>query len=306
MRPNFLIIGAPRAGTTSLFRYLGRHEQIFLPHLKEPHYFTFVDRQPGFCGPRDPDTINKDAVTSIYSYLDLFSSWNGQRCIGEASTSYLHMAGAAKNIYEFNPNMKIIAILRDPVERAYSDYLYVQKEGGETTGHFLEALEEEAMGKRKDWWHGRYICAGAYFTNLMRYYELFREEQIQVIFFEDLSLNPQDVIREVCQFLGLHHEPENMVDRAHNQAGRPRSAFLHALYQSISRPHAAKDILLKSWLPEILRKKFRRQILEPLHNLNIKKEQLSRADRQVALKYFEKEIALTEGFLHRDLSAWKC
>ena len=117
-KPNFFIVGAPKAGTTSLYAYLSMHPEVFMPStIKEPDYFSHkaILAQNLY--------YNTTHVTNLEEYLDLFSLANGEKAIGEASVSYLYYQEAARNLYDFNPEARIIIILREPVERAFSHYL---------------------------------------------------------------------------------------------------------------------------------------------------------------------------------------
>ena len=120
--PNFLIIGAPKSGTTSLYQYLKQHPQIYLPDKKEPHFFSFEGRTQGFNGPGQADFMKK-RITKIEDYIKLFENVNDELAIGEASTSYLYIPEAVERIKKYVPEVKIITIIRHPAERAFSDYL---------------------------------------------------------------------------------------------------------------------------------------------------------------------------------------
>ena len=119
--PNFFIVGAPRAGTTSLYRYLRRHPQVFMPAVKEPHFFANINP--------DPDQRHLFPAMDEGQYVRLFRGALHYRAIGEASPSYLVTKGAAERIKARVPNAKIIMLLRDPTERAFSHYLMDIRDG---------------------------------------------------------------------------------------------------------------------------------------------------------------------------------
>lgn len=135
--PNFFIVGAPKAGTTSLFEALAQHEDVFCCPVKEPNYFTIdlaaqekstgtADRERPLIRGRPTSLLEPPRVgltTDYRAYLDLFHGWKGQRAIGEASTDYLSSVFAARQIAAIAPEARIIIILRDPVARSYADYL---------------------------------------------------------------------------------------------------------------------------------------------------------------------------------------
>jgi Sulfotransferase family len=122
--PDFFVVGAAKSGTTSLYHYLDQHPDVYMPRNKEPHYFSRVPPFPG---------RGSHPVTSEEEYLDLFKLWNKESVAGEASPSYLWDEKAPYRIKETVPQAKIIAILRHPVERAYSHYLMDVKAASKTS-----------------------------------------------------------------------------------------------------------------------------------------------------------------------------
>ncbi|NEO53881.1 MAG: sulfotransferase [Okeania sp. SIO3B5] len=146
--PNFLMIGAPKAGTTSLYEYLKQHPQVYLSEIKEPHFFSFEGRTQGFNDPSRANFIRKK-VTKIEDYKKLFEEVKDEVAIGEASTSYIYIPEAVERIKKYVPDVKIIAILRNPADRAFSHYLQHRKNGTEVFLDFADALKEE-QDLRKD------------------------------------------------------------------------------------------------------------------------------------------------------------
>ena len=124
--PNFLLIGAAKAGTTSLWSYLAQHPEVYLPENKEPNYFAFADAQPNCVGPAPAHVIHelllKFSVTTWPEYLALFQGRTDQKAVGEASVRYLYVPEAAARIHERLPEVRLIAVLREPVSRLYSHY----------------------------------------------------------------------------------------------------------------------------------------------------------------------------------------
>lgn len=117
--PTFLIVGAPKAGTTSLYHYLRSHPDVFMSEAKEPHYFSYAgEGQPAW------------GMRSLDAYEALFDSVHGERATGEASTWYLYSETAAEEIYRALPNTQIIILLRNPIGRAYSSWSYRVQMGG--------------------------------------------------------------------------------------------------------------------------------------------------------------------------------
>src|SRR5688572_7713518 len=127
--PNFLIIGAAKAGTTSLYSYLNQHPQIFMSPVKEPNFFALEGEKLNFRGPGDAQVINRYSITQLESYRAHFKGITQETCIGEASTLYLDHPKAVERIQHYTPKARLITILRDPVERAFSNFLHAVRDG---------------------------------------------------------------------------------------------------------------------------------------------------------------------------------
>ncbi len=170
--PNFLIIGPPKCGTTALYRYLSQHPDVFMPREKEPR-FLLSHAVPTYTGPTDP-LYAKRLVTSVTKYEELFASASRERAIGEASTLYLYTPGAEDGIRRHVPGAKLIAILRNPVDRAYSNFLHQRYLGAEPLSDFDEALRAEPARIARGWgpfWH--YAELGRYQRQLERFHRVF-------------------------------------------------------------------------------------------------------------------------------------
>jgi len=201
-KPNFFVVGAARAGTTTLYSYLQQHSKVFMPEdklYKEPAFFSSLRK-----GMR------------LENYLNIFKNADDRhQCIGEASTAYLTDPTSAKKIYKYNPNAKIIIILRNPADRAYSLYTWMVQEGYEWANSFERALQLESTRKNKNipnlfepeyYWNYMYYSSGLYFKQIKLYYDLFDKVNIFVIKFDELVKNPNSVYRKVCYFLNISYE----------------------------------------------------------------------------------------------------
>jgi hypothetical protein len=195
--PNFLIIGANRAGTTSLYQYLKQHPSIYMSPEKEPMFFS------EYSAPFDrnrPDRLTLNAsVSTVADYEALFKDVTTQTAIGEASTAYLPNPFAPPTINRFIPNAKLIAILRDPVERAFSAYGQYIRLGLEPLTDFARAVDEELAGS--NWRH--YVRLGLYYEQAKRYLDLFDSHQIKIHLYDDYESRPHDVVRDLFKFLDV-------------------------------------------------------------------------------------------------------
>jgi hypothetical protein len=296
--PNFLVIGAAKAGTSSLFSYLGQHPDVFISGTKEPNYFAVAGTHVNFTGPGDR-IINETSVTDLRLYEGLFRSARGEAAIGEASTLYLYLPTAPPRIRQMQPGMRLIAILREPAERAYSSYLHMARDGREPVASFEDALKEEDARVEANWeplWH--YTRLGFYYGQLKRYYDLFPPEQIRVCLYDDFERNPGDVVRSLFSFLGVDPSFEPDMSVRHKVAGTPRSAALHAL---LSQPNPAKSVA-KRLLPNALRGRLYAALMRS--NIVPHKEELCPETRDALRRLYAADVERLACLIRRDLSEW--
>ena len=231
--PNLFIVGAVKSGTTSLYAYLKQHPDIFFPEMKEPHFFT----RPV------PSEAQRHLITFVgdeESYLRLYRRACGRRFRGDASPSYLWSAEAAAGIAAASPEARIIVILRDPIERAYAQYLMDYSDGA-VDRPFFEALQIDWGRPDKGWGVSQlYVELGLYTEQIRRYRTLFGRERVLVLLLEDLKKDAHAVLARIARFLAIPEGPMALVDtrEAHNRykqakgqwarrlAGNPVSRFL--------------------------------------------------------------------------------
>lgn len=235
--PNFLVIGAARSGTTSLYRYLDRHPEVFLGPVREPHFFAFAGERVAFRGPGDHARTSARTITDPRRYEELFEGVTTQKAVGAFPVWCLYAPRAAANVHRYAPRAKLIALLRHPVERAYSSWLFLRREGYEPLADFREALAAEDGRVRDRWgfmWH--YKQAGFYHAQLERYAALFPRGQIRVHLFDDFAKDPAGVVRDLCAFIGVDPEllAQAVEPRGPEAAGaeEPRRGPLQAVLAS--------------------------------------------------------------------------
>jgi hypothetical protein len=209
MLPNFLIIGAARCGTTTLYSYLAEHPQIFLPASKrpEPHFFY----------------RENEYAKGLQWYRErYFSSWSGQPAVGEASTSYIFGPEVPERVKQSLPRIKLIALLRNPVDRAFSNY-WASRQNGLETLSFEEAIRREdersCDATLNHVMPFAYIARSRYDEQLRRFFAVFGAKQVRVHLFEDLLRDPAWVLRDLFEFLDVYpeHNPSRL-DRLENAA----------------------------------------------------------------------------------------
>lgn len=206
--PEFLLGGARKCGTTSLHGILRTHPRVYMPPA-EIHFFSLPDYEAG-------------RETGLRRYTELFAAAGPEQMIGERSTTYLHDPAAASRIAEILPDAKLIFVLRDPVERAYSHYWHDLRRG-----RIVRRLPELELGPNTP-----IIRNSIYPRDLKRYFDLFPRAQIEIVLFEELVRNPQPVLARVFEFLGLPNV-ESARLRQRNAARVPRSVRLQVLHNRV-------------------------------------------------------------------------
>lgn len=230
-RPDLFIIGAAKCGTTSLYEYLRGHPDVFMSPAKEPRYFA-------------PDLDAGSGHDMRYGrdldrYLALFEEARDEKRLGEASVRYIYSGQAPGLIREFQPDARIVAMLRDPVDMMYSMHNQRVSEGAEELTTF-----EQALAAEDDRRAGRGVPAGVhplltvyrdrgrFGEQLSRWFETFEREQVHVIIFEDMVRDPAGVFRNLLEFLEVDpdYQPESFA--AYNRSHAPRSHLLRAFTKS--------------------------------------------------------------------------
>lgn len=281
--PNFLVIGANKAGTTSLYHYLKQHPQVYMSPEKEPMYFALTGAENQA---RQPDhAFLKRAVYTLEDYLALFQGVTDQRAIGEASTAYLATADAPARIRQHMPSGKLIAILRDPAERAHSAHSMYVSMGMESLTDFGTAVDRELGGCE---WR-RYVKLGFYYTQLKRYFELFEAAQLQVFLYEEFKRSPQAVMKSIFGFLGVDDSFVPEVSARYHVTVMPRNRTLHKFLLSGA---------VRTLLPGVLRRRL-------VQWTSRRPESLAGSVRQRLVSVYRDDILKLEDLIRRDLSAWR-
>ena len=243
-KPNFLIVGAVKAGTTSLHEYLQMHPQVYMSPVKETNYFSDADmlfdhfnvdyRQDinvaldkYLAGPMDTK-IHIAHVRTAEQYALLFKNVSNELAIGEVSNSYLYCPGTAARIRAELPDAKIVMILRNPIERLYSQFLMNVKLGKIAERDLLKEIAADQAKAIKGWGVSHlYLEVGAYYAQVKRYFDLFPKEQIKVMFYDDYKLDPKAAMRDLFTFLGVDPAFEPDMSQRYNEAGMPRFGKLN-------------------------------------------------------------------------------
>jgi len=204
--PDFFIAGAPKAGTTALHAALTHHPQLYFPRSKEPKYFLCGDRPPDLDRQRGPGDAHSagEWVWRRDRYERLFDPAPEGSLRGEATPFYLYDRAAQRRIQEARPDAKLVVLLRDPVDRAYSNWMHLWSDGLEPISDFVAACAAEEERIARGWapfWH--YRALGRFGEQLDHLYSLFPREQVLVQRYRQLVDEPVATLDRVCTFLGV-------------------------------------------------------------------------------------------------------
>ena len=295
-RPNLFLVGAQKSGTTTLAMMLATHPEIFMSTPKEPGYLAFGEAgYTALDGYGRPTKASSWVVRSEQEYLALFRRAPAQaRILGEASTWYLSEPGCAERLREFNPEARILLILRHPAERAYSAWSHARRDDEEPCKRFAAALAAEPT-RRQPSHLLRYREMGRYATYLRRYLAVFGPERVLVLFYEDLRDRPDWLWQRCCEFLDIEAAPPPRAHRQ-NRSGMPRSRLLHAMFRSEGFKRRVKALLPLS---------FAARVKGHLDALNLQRfPPLPVAQREQLTREFAEDIGELEALTGRDLQHW--
>jgi hypothetical protein len=209
--PDFLVIGAAKSGTTSLHAYLRQHPELFLPESKEPHFF---------CAPGDGTPVGFVGVGSEWerlfvadpdAYAELFAG-AGTRRTGECSNSYLVDPDAAPRIVAVNPDVRLIVMMRDPLERAISNWRMWRRWGGEDL-ELIDAIAEERLRMEQGWcFPSLYLLPGLYLEHLERWEQHVDRSQLCLVLTDELQSNRVATLQRIFTHIGVDANFEPSVD----------------------------------------------------------------------------------------------
>lgn len=287
--PNFLVIGAYKSGTSSLQWYLRTHPDIFVPEYKEPRFFAFE----GVTDRSDP--MYRGAIVDLEAYEALFDPVKDETAIGEVSPEYLKNPDAAARIAGRLPDVRLIAVLRNPVQRAFSDYLMYRRDGRETETDFLAALRAQPERQAKDLAIGQYLVTGHYADQLEHYYERFDHDQIKVVLHDDLVADRDATMAELFRFLDVDPTVSVAPEPNLNRSGVFTDPFSKGLY-AVRRRLAP---LVRDIVPATIKQRIDQRFESRLHRPTLEDEAVDWLQ-----DYFAEQVARTAELTGLDTSAW--
>lgn len=294
MLPNLLLAGVPRSGTTSLFHYLNDHPQISFPRLKEPRYFSSYQLSLPQNGPGDY-SVDQKLVTDYRAYLHLYDQLHNTY-VGDGSTTYLyHYQDSIPEIKRRLGQPHIILVLRQPVQRAYSAYYNLVRDGRETeTFGKAIALEKARIAEGYDMmWH--LTAVSMYADSVQAFLAAF--SNVEVILYDDLRKDPQAVLNGISTFLGISPFPQLKQSYHYSKGGIPRFKPTTSI---VGRKNGAS-----SKLRMIIENTLGRQAFEMIGRIMLKPHpDIPERDFRNLLPMFNDNIKRLENILNRDLSTW--
>lgn len=300
--PDFLIVGAAKSATSSLYFYLDQHPQIHMSAIKESWFFSFVNTPPNYTSPVVLDNV----VSCLEDYVKLFDGAHPDQCLGEASPSYLYTyRDTIRHIRSVYPSqdlekLKIIISLRDPVSRAYSQYMTFKRRACEPLS-FDDAIEQSTIEARlRDNWNifYDYIGFGRYCDQVGAYLDAFGRDKVLILWYDDIERDPQETCRTIYKFLGVDQSFVADVSTRYNSlTGEPAVNWIMAALLSRNR--------IKRAVAARVPRKLRLIIIYLFAKLLLRRKEMAGPTRTKLMRIFAEDLDRLEELTQRDLSAWK-
>lgn len=309
-KPNLFVVGAAKAGTTALQKNLGEHPDIYFSPIKEPHFFSDdidvtkfrKDFAQDVAFDLDKYLLNQPLpshhqafIRNETKYLELFRDADQQPLLAEASASYLWSEHAAENIHRFNSEAKVIILLRNPVDRAFSHYgMDARMNYAEVS--FIDALKADNALPDRLWGNASlYVDLGLYASQVERYLKVFAREQILIIWHEELKEQPVETSERLFSFLDIKPHAGTDITQKHNVAKVPKNALV-------------KNILANGLIKKMRQQQWAQSLAPLLSSFFIKKNDLpeiTQEERSAAYPFFAKDISRLAQLLNTNLDHWK-
>jgi hypothetical protein len=277
MKPNFLVVGAAKSGTTWLYYCLKEHPEIYVSIPKELNFFS-----------------NDSNYYKGYKwYTSYFEKVSSENAIGELSPSYMYPPQVPKRIYEFNPDIKLIFILRNPIDRAYSDYCMNLDHGV-----FTRDIDNEMTTS------SRIVHQGLYFKQIQEYLKYFPREQLLITFYDDLNIHPELFLKTVYSFLEVdsEYQPDALGHRENARKPLPKYEIIYNFTRSIYGWILQRNRLAKPFFDELKRKGY----FDTFYAF-MRGSEHPRPSKEVEEKltiFFREDVSNLSELVQRDLSFW--
>lgn len=297
---NLFIVGAAKSGTTSLYNYLLQHPNVFLPRVKEPNFYSNAesDNPADYIIPKKGKTCHKRMIKDKSVYFSLYEDAKNEKILADASPSYLWDKNAAKKIYSDFPNAKIIILLRNPIQRAFSHYLMDLKYANQSEKDFKQAILNDQFAEPKVWGKAHmYLDIGLYYEQVIRYLDVFDKKNVKIIIYEDFIKNTEQYLIQIFDFLNIDNSLVNKIDykKVHNPYVVPRGNISKSFLK-----YKSKLKLLKKLLPESLKDYLNKEILFKESDKPVLKPE----DKLFLIDYYKEDIKKLQTLLGKEVSQW--
>ncbi len=288
--PDFFVIGAYRSGTTSLYRSLGQHPDIFVPIVKEPNFYAVDGNPDASIELRARSVVDRSAYDALYR-----DALDHQRT-GDLSPEYLRNPVVAERLHRDHSTAPLVAILRNPIERAWSDYLMHRRDGTERAASFADALkEQDARRVGADRMAPHYIDSGMYAAQIRRYRQCFPTDQLLIRLYDDLVEDRGRLLRDVFGHIGVDDSFTVVGDDPVNASGVPtnRIAASALRVKATISPHLGRGVVER--IRPTWDRYLRRSLVKP---------QLADGDREQLIEIYRDDVIALAELIDRDLSGW--
>jgi hypothetical protein len=298
--PDFFVIGVPKAGTTALHVALARHPQLFMSEIKEPKYFLCDGPPPQRGGPGDAKSF-RARVWRRKDYEALFDCAPAGTLRGESTPFYLYDPDAQRRLHDAVPHARLIALLRDPIDRAHSNWTHLWSAGLEPEQDFVKACRLEDQRAAAGWasfW--RYLDLGRYGEQLQRLYARFPREHVLVLRYQQLHDEPERTLDRICAFLGVDTGVISEIP-AENVTTHVTASQRNRTLAVVLRAGAA----IERHLPPPVWRSTEAFLSQRIQTEQRRREPLTAAQRAELLPHFEQDIALLEELTGLAFDEWR-
>lgn len=300
--PNFLIIGAGKSGTTSLYNYLKQHPEVYMSPVKEPNFMAVEGQTP--VDPKDdPEMLYYYpwAVYNLDDYKKLFDGVKDEKAVGESSTMYLYKPGADKRIKKYVPHAKMIAVFRDPASRLYSRWMHLARDNELPSENFEDCFDRSSIWWRRD----DLVREGFYYTHLSKYFEQFDRNQFKIYLNEDLRSDTANMIRGLYEFLEIDPDFKPVTDVEYNVSGIIKNKWKDKLIGGNSIIRKSIEAISPNLVNKMRGNLKMQRLVTRLRKKNLARPKLDPEIRtRLINEIYRDEILRLQDLIGRDLTSW--
>lgn len=284
--PNFVMAGVQKAGSSSIWAYLGQHPQVYLPAVKE---IGFLESEV----PLEKAASKPAHRVDETAYRALFDGVKGELAIGDGTVNCLfHHESSIPRIQQYLDNPKVFVILRNPVERAFSDYLM----------HIRDVISDKVVSLMEQRASSYQLRKGLYYQQVLSFKQAFGDN-FKVYLYDDLVADSQTFMKEIYQFLGVDDSFVADVSRRQQRAAVPKHQSINKLLRGKNPVRSAAAGVLRLFLGAEQRQKLRASLIS-MNDQGKEKAKLSPEEREFLINYFREDVLQLQTLLDRDLSVW--